>query len=51
MKKNECPTVMELLEDIASQMCDNYCKYPEQFQGDPDEMFEEVCSKCPMTRL
>ena len=47
----------ELLE-IAEEMCDNYCKDPEQYLAqhkDPDKAYdvliEEKCENCPLFRL
>lgn len=39
------------LEDIKTEMCDNYCCKRKEWNGDPDEFIDEVCVKCPLTRL
>lgn len=45
----ENKTIPQLLEDIASEICDHYCKYPEQYQGDKqDDLFNEHCDNCPL---
>lgn len=39
----------KMLLHICSDMCDNYCKYPNMI-SDHDELME-VCEKCPMLKL
>lgn len=39
------------LEDIKTEMCDIYCCKRKEWNGDPDEFIDEVCVKCPLTRL
>ena len=39
-----------VVEDVASKICDEYCKYPEQYdeekEGEP--MVDKICSHCPL---
>jgi len=48
-------TIREQVEKIASEICDNYCKYPNEpgHEDDPDWLFREgiPCDNCPMNRL
>ena len=45
-------TITEQLCEIAEAMCDMYCKYPEQWNGDPEELHEsDVCRNCPLNKL
>ena len=47
-------TVLEILEDIANDMCNNYCKYPDIYdeQKEGVELCEsEICANCPLNRL
>jgi len=47
-------TIREQVEKIASEICDNYCKYQnERHEDDPDWLFREgiPCDNCPMNRL
>lgn len=39
------------LEDIKTDLCDNYCAKRKEWTGDPDEFIEEICVNCPLTRL
>ena len=50
--------ISEKLEQIKEEICDNYCKYPYEYQmntEDSEEAFEnmlqDVCSECPLNRL
>lgn len=43
-------TVPQLLDKIAGEMCDKYCKFPDQAK-DEDELFKNHCDKCPMLKL
>ena len=48
-------TVCEQIEKIKEQICDNYCKYPEQFKKgkieDIDELVNTICKNCPLLKL
>ena len=43
-------TVPQLLDKISGEMCDKYCKFPDQAK-DEDELFKNHCDKCPMLKL
>lgn len=50
--------ITEMLGEICCNMCDNYCKYPEQYEAnydDPDEamdkLVEEKCNDCPINKI
>ena len=51
-------TIMEQINAIVDDICDNYCKYPDVCMSekkDPDEaedmLYQEYCVKCPMRLL
>ena len=54
-------TVRETIEKVANEICDHYCKMPEEFnkthEGNYDDdnnlevFYEEYCSKCPLNQL
>ena len=51
-------TVGEIIEDVKEQICDEYCKYTEQYLAcykDPDEAQEkllaDICQFCVMREL
>lgn len=50
-------SVATMLQEIAEDMCNNYCKYPHQHIPDgKDEDWltedpESPCQKCPLNRL
>ena len=43
------------LEEIAGQICDHYCIFPQAYdtghEDDNQRMIEERCNKCPLNRL
>ena len=43
-------TVPQLLDKISGEMCDKYCKFPDQAK-DEDELFKNHCDKCPLLKL
>jgi len=38
------------LEDVITEMCDKYCRFPAIFD-DEDKMIEQVCNDCPLNDL
>ena len=46
----EKQTVHNILVEVIDEMCDKYCKFPEQYRGD-DELYEKHCGGCPLNRL
>ena len=44
-------TISEQLEQIASEICDKYCRYPEIWDEEADgELCDsEICKNCPLT--
>lgn len=57
-KEEKKITVMNLLIDVADEICDKYCKYPEICEAerkDPDEaedlLYGTYCANCPMNKL
>lgn len=57
-KEEKKVTVMNLLIEVADEICDKYCKYPaicEAERKDPDEaedlLYGTYCANCPMNKL
>lgn len=50
MATEERKTISDILEEVKEQMCDKYCKYSEQAK-DEEELWNEICDKCPLNRL
>jgi hypothetical protein len=54
-KPPKAQTVVQIMDEVAQEICDEYCKYPAEW--DPDEhdgmeLFEsEICQNCPLMRL
>ena len=47
-------TVTQELEEIANDICSNYCKYPDTWDEEKEgcELAEsEICKNCPLSRL
>lgn len=43
-----------MLEEIASEICNHYCKYPDQWDAEEKGMDlceSEICENCPLNRL
>lgn len=55
--KDKEKTVSEIIEEVKTEICDNYCKYPaiydtrEDSSENYDEMMEKICANCPLDRL
>ena len=50
--------IIDQLQSIAVEMCEHYCKYPEQYESqykDPDvawnRMRQDKCNDCPINKL
>ena len=50
--------ITEILEKMHYKICDEYCKYTEQYESqykDPDDAtnakVNQVCVNCPLSRL
>lgn len=48
--KEELISISEQLEQIASEICDKYCRYPEIWDEEQDGQLadSEVCKNCPL---
>ena len=49
-------SVAKELEEIASEICDNYCRWPEEYGVmyelyKAEERLAEKCENCPLMRL
>ena len=54
MRNTEQKSVAEILQGIADDICDNYCKYPEQWDEEKEgcELCEsQICANCPVNKL
>ena len=54
MQKNENHSITEILEMVTEIMCNNYCKWPEQWDEEKEgiQLCEsEICAKCPLNFL
>ena len=46
--KQEKQTISEIVEEVKTEMCDEYCKYPDVLEED---VLWSTCEKCPLGRL
>lgn len=47
-------TVAEIIEDVKTEICMNYCKYPVTWDEEKEgcQLFEsDICKNCPLNRL
>ena len=47
-------TATEIIEEAKADICNNYCKYPEQWNEEETgvELCDsEVCANCPLNRI
>lgn len=50
MMENKEKTVSEIIEEVRSEICDNYCKYMDSVVSD-EEVILKHCDDCPLNRL
>lgn len=44
--------MLKEVENIIEEMCENYCKYPENWDEKKDGMLlNTICKDCPLNRL
>ncbi len=55
MEKEKTKTVTSLIEEVATEFCEHYCKWPENYKAEEHEGVElfdsEICDKCPLNKL
>ena len=57
MKGEMKMSIMQMLEGVIEEMCNNYCKYPDiyaQKYGEDEageKLCEEACMNCPLTEI
>lgn len=44
-------SISEIIEEVKCEICDNYCKYPDLFTAEEEEVLWGMCEKCPLGRL
>lgn len=49
MEEKKIQTIPQIIEEVKTEMCDNYCKYPNEIKD--DEELYDICEKCPLGRL
>lgn len=44
-------TVSDILNDVCSAFCNEYCKWPGQYTEDQEEELYKHCNECPLNRI
>ena len=47
-------SISEILEEVKEQMCDDYCRYPRDWDEEGEGMeliYSDICTNCPLNRL
>ena len=51
---DEQKSIAQMMQEIANEMCDKYCKYPDTWDEDKEGVplcDSEHCRNCPLGRL
>ena len=54
VKEEKPKTITQRLEEIAEDICNNYCKYPEQWNEDKMGMElseSKFCQECSLSKI
>lgn len=49
--EKQLQSVPALLDRIAAQFCNEYCKWPHMYGENECKMYDERCAKCPVKYL
>ena len=48
-------TVTETIEEVKTDICNDYCRYPREYDPDEHDGIElwntDICGNCPLNRL
>ena len=45
-------SVVNVIEEVMNEVCDKYCKFPEQYTDEDEEkLYEKHCNNCPLNKL
>lgn len=47
-------TIPQILEEVASEICDHYCKYPDIWDEEKEGVTlidSGICENCPLNKL
>ena len=44
-------TATDILEQVKTDICDEYCKWPCLLKDEPKDMLLDICDRCPLERL
>ena len=49
MEDTKKPTLPDIIEEVATEFCDEYCRFP--FEIEYEELLDKKCANCPIQRL
>lgn len=47
-------TIPQMLQEVVDDMCQNYCKWPDEWNEEAEGMElseSDICANCPLNRL
>ena len=45
-------SVVNIIQKVIEEMCNKYCKFPEQYsEEDEEKLYDEHCKNCPLNKL
>ena len=50
----ENKTVTNIIDEVKAAICENYCRYPREWDEEKEgqELYEsDICENCPLNRL
>ena len=50
MEDTKKPTLPDIIEEVATEFCDEYCRFPFEIE-DYDTLLNTKCANCPIQRL
>lgn len=51
MEEKKIQTIPEIIEEVKCEICDKYCKYPDLFTAEEEDVLNATCEDCPLGRL
>lgn len=48
---DEQKKVREIIKEVIEKICNDYCKYPEEYREKCERLIDDQCCNCPLNRL
>jgi hypothetical protein len=53
--REELMSITETIEEVKDQICEDYCRYPREWDEEEHDGLElydsDICANCPLNRL